>query len=199
MTHCPLLGIALVRLHSNVQVDRSRQIASMGSSSASRPLLPRLIFRYPIQFCGPEVTSLFQTPGNYTGWQQFAQLFNPFSKCNDLVISIGGQVAMIPRSISEEAGADSTSFVLVLLIDTSVVNASFHQSSFEECATNVVASSFQRALALLLFPEGGAARQVPHARENDSLHDPQRDEGSPVGTERLQYDWILPPMQMTSC
>ena len=140
MMPCPLLGIALVRLSYDSHVDRSRPTASTGSSSEARHLLSRLIFRYPIKFCGPDVTSLFQTPGNYTGWQQFAQLFNPFSKRNDIVISIGSQVAMIPRSISEEAGADSTSFVIVLLVDAGVVDASFHQSSFEDCATNVVDS-----------------------------------------------------------
>ena len=193
MTHCPLLGVALVRLVGSPHAGRSRRIASTDSRTESRPLLPRLIFRYPIQFCGPEVTSLFQTPGNYTGWQQFAQLFNPFSKCNDVVISIGGQVAMIPRTISEEAGTDSTSFVIVLLIDTSVANASFHQSSLEDCATNVVHSSSIGALALLLFPEGGAARQVPLAREGHSLRHSQRTEGSPVGTQRLQYGPLLPP------
>ena len=65
-------------------------------------------------------------------------MFNPFSKSNDLFISIGTDVSLLPRYISvDSCNSESTSFVLVLLINTVVVRSSFHIVSFEDCVTKV--------------------------------------------------------------
>lgn len=81
---------------------------------------------------------MFQTTGDYSGWKRFAQMFNPFSKSNDLLISIGTDVSLLPRCITVGGcNSDSTSFVLVLLVNTVVVRSSFHMASFEECVTKV--------------------------------------------------------------
>ena len=103
-----------------------------------------LVFRYPIEFCGRYFTSLFQTKGDYSGWKRFAQMFNPFGKLKDMVISIGDELSMIPRCIvidGDSVNNDSTAFVIVLLINSVVVNTSFQLQSFEDC-TSIVLSLF---------------------------------------------------------
>ena len=103
-------------------------------------LLNSLVYRYPLDFCGPEVTPLFQTHGDYSGWIRFAQLFNPLSKAKDIVVSYGKSLSMIPRSIvnKEKNNTGETSgFVIVLLVNSTIVTESFSMQSFENCATYV--------------------------------------------------------------
>ena len=45
---------------------------------------------------------LFFSKGDAKGWKRFAQLFNPFSKSNDIILSIGDSLSMIPRCIIKE-------------------------------------------------------------------------------------------------
>ena len=96
----------------------------------------RLVFRYPVSFCGPEVTPKFHTQGNYSGWKLFAQLFNPFVRTKDIVVSFGRTLSMIPRCIVN-VNDSSSAFVLVLLLNREVVQEQFELSSFETLASRV--------------------------------------------------------------
>ena len=104
----------------------------------------RLVFRYPILFCGPEVTPLFHTQGDYSGWKRFAQLFNPLSTAQNIVVSFGNNLSMIPRCIEdkkETPTGETSAFALVLLVNNTVVNESFSMKSFEDCTTYVACIS----------------------------------------------------------
>lgn len=99
-----------------------------------------MIFRYPVDFCGPKVMPLFFSKGDAKGWKRFAQLFNPFSKSNDIIISIGDSLSMIPRCIIKEnvdKSNESSAFVIVLLLNSSIVNSQFFLENFETFTTKV--------------------------------------------------------------
>lgn len=103
-------------------------------------LILRLVFRYPISFCGPEITPKFQNENDYSGWKSFAQLFNPFVKTKDIVVTFGRTLTMVPRCITsatDSASADSSAFVLVLLLNREVVEKQFQIESFEMMASRV--------------------------------------------------------------
>lgn len=85
--------------------------------------------------------SLFFSKRDTTGWKRFAQLFNPFSKSKDITVSMGDNLSMISRCIineTSEKSADSSAYVIVVLVNNQIVNADFHFDSFEDFATKVV-------------------------------------------------------------
>ena len=102
--------------------------------------IPRVVFRYPVNFCGPKGMPLFFPKGDSSGWKRFAQLFNPFSKVKDIVISIGDNLSMIPRCINNgnlEETSGSSAYVIVLLVNSKVVDSDFSLEVFEDFTTKV--------------------------------------------------------------
>lgn len=100
----------------------------------------RLIFRYPVNFGGPTVKSLYFTEDTLKGWKRFTQLFNPFSKTEDIVISIGDTLSMIPRCIingNDQETAETSAFVIVVLLNSQVVESCFSLEAFEDFTTKV--------------------------------------------------------------
>ena len=98
------------------------------------------MFRYPVNFCGPQAMPLFFPKGDASGWKRFAQLFNPFSKVKDIVISIGDNLSMIPRCINNgnlEESSGSSAYVIVLLVNNKVVDSDFSLEVFEDFTTKV--------------------------------------------------------------
>ena len=86
------------------------------------------------------MTPLFHTQGDYSGWKRFAQLFNPLSTAQNIVVSFGSNLSMIPRCIENKKGTptgETSAFALVLLVNNTVVNESFSMKSFEDCTTYV--------------------------------------------------------------
>ena len=83
---------------------------------------------------------LFFSKGDAKGWKRFAQLFNPFSKSNDIILSIGDSLSMIPRCIIKEyvdKSNESSAFVIVLLLNSSIVNSQFFLENFVTFTTKV--------------------------------------------------------------
>ena len=83
---------------------------------------------------------LFFSKGDLTGWKRLANLFNPFSKSKDIILSIGDSLSMIPRCIingNEEESSESSAFVIVLFINNKVVESDFSLESFEDFTTKV--------------------------------------------------------------
>ena len=95
---------------------------------------------YPGFFPSPKPAAKYRPLEDYSEWKEFVQLYNPFSKMNNITVTIGNKLTVIPRCISTgecQSNEDSTTFVIALLVNHPVVSEECDIQSFEECVTQV--------------------------------------------------------------